>query len=429
MPPVSPAPHLDLSPTTKTVPSRLARLAVIGCGLRSDCYLHQMRPTLGFEWQLAALADPNPMAVDVYRRNYHSSARGFATGPELLAAERHLDGIVIASPNAFHRESMELAVRRGIPVLLEKPVATTLEDCSAMWRAWQDADRPPVAVGFVLRYTAFYRKVRELLCDGALGQLLSIEATENLGAPLSALFNRTWRRLGTTSGPFLLEKCCHDLDLLNWFVGARARWVSSFASRTRFVPNPQAAMHCRDCTLAESCRYNSARIAPYLINGVRSHEILELLPTDNDLCVFNSDKDVPDHQVVNIEYENGVLASFSVSLDQPRTTRTIKVNGTQGQITGDIGRDYLRVEYHLHHGSETKTRTEEIVLQHDNSGHHGGDSVISAQFSEMLRGNPTPPVAGLREGIEAAVLALAAEQSVRSRSVVDAGELLAEVFQ
>ena len=407
----------------------MKRFAVIGCGLRSDCYLHELAPGLEKEWQLAALADPSDIALEVYLRNYgNPNVKTFRSGPELLKEMKgNIDAVIIASPNSLHLESLLPAMDQGLIILLEKPVATTVEDCAAMWKAYVRRGCPPLAVGFVLRYTTFYQKVKELIDSGAVGQVLSIEATEMMGTPLSAMYYRGWRRKNDISGPLILEKCSHDMDLLNWFGGTAPTKVSSFATRTRFTPNPDAAMHCKDCGLQDTCRYSSSRIAPYLMNTARRDEIGPLIPQHDDLCVFNSDKDIIDHQVVNIEYGNGVLVSFTVCADQPRTTRTIKVNGTQGQIIGDIGRDELRIDYHLKEGSEDCI-TERFTLEHDDSGHHGGDSVISNQYKSMLRGKPTPPLAGLREGIEACLVAIASEQSACEGKVVDMNELYKTVF-
>jgi len=398
-------------------------LAVIGCGLRADCYMHELRCGLGKEWRLLALADPNPLAIDVFRRNYgQADVRTYRTGPELLNAHGpELDAVIIASPNAFHIDAMIPALRHRLKILLEKPVATRIKDCAAIWQAYLEAGQPPVIVGFVLRYTAFYQKIRELLDKGAIGQMLSMEAAELMGIPLSALYMRGWRRQHDLAGPLVLEKCSHDLDILSWLAGAKPVRVASFAGRTRFIPNPRAAGRCRDCALRDACRYSSGKVVPYLMNIARRDEILPLIPTENDLCVFNSEKDIPDHQVASIEYANGVLASFTVCLDQPRSTRTIRINGTLGQIIGDIGRDELRVEYHPPDGSE-QGHAENIRIEHDASGHHGGDSVIADQFKSIIRGEAAAPLAGLREGIESSLVSLAIETASRENRVVPMSE-------
>ena len=408
--------------------SSVKNLGVIGCGLRSDCYLAQLESGLDTEWKLVALADPRQLSLDVYMRNYgNADVRTFSSGPEMLdAMGGQLDAVIIASPNATHLDSLRPALTEDLTILLEKPVATTVHDCAQMWQAYTGAGKPPLAVGFVLRYTTFYGKVKQIIDSGAIGDILSIEAAEMMAPPLTANYMRGWRRKLGMSGPLLLEKCSHDMDLLNWFAGARAMHVTSFGERTKFLPRAEAAMHCNDCRFKDTCRYSICRIAPYLMDTSRRDAVGELIPRHNDLCVYNSDKDVWDHQVVNLRYENGVLVTFTVCTDQPRTTRTIKVNGTDGEIIGDIGLDQLRVEYH----SETKnvSRVEEVSVDHDTSGHHGGDSVISNQFKAMLRDEPVPPLAGLAEGIDACLVALGAEEAAVSHAVIDLDTLRSTVY-
>lgn len=402
----------------------MKKLAVIGCGLRSDCYLSEMQAFLGKEWVLAALADPNPVAIEVYQKNFGSpSVEVFADGPSLLEAMKgKIDGVIIGSPNVEHLASLLPALEQGLTILLEKPVATTLEDCVKMWHGYREAGEPPLAVGFVLRYTPFYKKIKEFIASGKLGQVLSIQATELLGPALSANYMRGWRRFTRASGPLILEKCSHDFDILNWLTDSRAVRVSSFGSRTRFVPNPEASMHCKDCALENECRYAAGRIAPYLMNWGRAKALGPLIAVDNDLCVFNSEKDIWDHQVANIEYANGILASFTVCMDAPKTTRTILVNGTQAQLFGDISEDSLEIRHHVDGRSE-KASVEMVPIKHDGSAHHGGDSVISTHFRSMLANGEIKPLAGLREGIEAAMLALAAERAARTSTVVEGEQI------
>ena len=405
----------------------MQRLGIIGCGLRADRYMCQLRSGLGTEWRVVALADPNPTAIGIYLKHYcNGEARTFASGPELLEAMGgELDAVIITPPNALHVESAVPAIEQGLTILLEKPVATNIEDCAAVWKAYTDRGLPPLAVGFVLRYTAFYRNVKQIIESGGIGRVLTIQASELLGPMITQCYGRGWRRHDGLAGSFILEKCCHDMDILGWLAGSTAAKVSSFATRTRFVNDSTLPATCSECTVKDTCRYDADRIRA-AVHAIDDDAWLErvgpLLPPDNDLCVFNADKDVPDHQVVNIEYDNGVLATFAAVMDQGQTNRTLRVYGTAGQIVGDIGKDDLQV----HHWAEDESVghiDERIELAHDTSGHHGGDSVIGDQFKAMLRGQSVPPAAGLREGIEGCLVAFAAEESRRQGRVVEVGEM------
>ena len=219
------------------------------------------------------------------------------------------------------------------------------------------------------------------------------------------------------------------MDIISWLADSPVKKVSSFAARSRFIPNSQAATHCGDCQLKDTCRYSHSNLSPYRIGPEYDDQELELPgeAENGDLCVFNSEKDVPDHQSVNLEFENGILATFTVCMDQPKTTRTIKINGTEGQIIGDIRENYLELRNHTKDGSQQYIK-KQIEIVHDNSGHDGGNSVITNHFKNMLIDNQITPRAGLRDGIVAALIALAAEKSRCESSIVEMKELYSTVF-
>ena len=407
----------------------MQRLGIIGCGLRSNAYMVHLKDGLGTDWDVAGLADPNPKAVDYFRDEYAApSTPAFPSGPEMLdALAGRLDAVIIGSPNALHRESLLPALEQNLKILLEKPVATTMADMKAIWSAYEAAGKPSVPVGFVLRYTGFYRKVQEVLDSGRLGTLFSIHATEEMGPSLTALYMRGWRRNTAVAGPLLAEKCSHDIDLLNAFAGGRPVRISSFSGLTRFVPMPNASDHCRDCTYQDSCRYSTKHSTPYMIDAKRTAAPLRRMMAENDLCVYNSDKNIPDHQSVLLDYENSVTVTFTVSMDQPRTNRHIKITGSDATLTGNLSDDRLSLEYHGRPGTDDPQH-ESFVIAHDDSGHHGGDSVISDYFKAMLKGTPNPPPAGLQEGIESCLVCLAAQVAADTGRVIDVPPYYTKIF-
>ena len=406
----------------------MKKIAVIGCGLRGDCYLYHLRKHLKQDLKLVAIADPRPLAREIFLKNYgNPDTETFSTGPELLEKwGRKLDGVIITSPNAYHEESLIPAFRLRIPVLLEKPVATTIEQLRRIWEEYIRSGNPPVIIGFVLRHTPFLARVREFIERGDIGEILTIESSENMGPPLVSLYLRGWRRKKEVAGPLILEKCSHDLDALILLAGSRVKRISSFASLTHFIPRKEASLHCRDCRYRDTCRYSDLNIASYFIESARKESISPLLQQP-DLCVFNVDKDIPDHQVTIMEFENGILATFTIAMDHPYTTRYLHIKGTRGSIWGDLSRDYLRITRHPHPGKKSFS-TQEIKVIHDGSGHHGGDRPLTEEFLRLMEGKESLKKAGLREGIEACLIALVAEESVMRNISLKLGRFYKEVF-
>jgi predicted dehydrogenase len=400
------------------------RVAAIGAGMRTASYFSNLPPELQSRVQLVAIADPNPQHSAAFAQKFASLTLNGAPhfydfGAQLLERESELDALVIGSPNHAHVADACPAFARGIPILLEKPVAISVADCRELWQSWQAAKTPPVTVGFVLRATPFYRRIQEIAQSEMLGQMLSLDADENVGEATTRQMRSGWRKKESECGGFMVEKCAHDFDLLRWIAGAEAVRVSSFATRTHFVENSPCAesRFQKKPPATESLDYGDAATR-------------RLFTNDTSGSLYENECDLPDHQSVLIEWENGVTTCFTATLAQLRATRRMRIAGTRGNIEGDAQRSRLLLE--TEHAGEIQS--EEIAIAHDASGHHGGDGNTAAHFwnsaaaraagREYSRSAP----AGLREGIEAVLIAIAAQQAARENQVVNVSTLRHQVF-
>ena len=388
-------------------------VGAVGCGARGRRILQQLQAT--GRVRIAALYDPADDAAALARSE-------LATGTELVAGYREVverddvDLVVVASPDHAHREPAVAAFEHGKHVFCEKPMATTVADCRAIWEAASAAHRH-LFVGFVLRHAPFYRGIKARIDRGDLGRLVSIEANENLSATQGAFFHRDWRRFRKFTGSYLLEKCCHDLDILTWFAGALPRRVASFGGRTVFTPRPSAPLYCRDCDLdcAHRLRLDNPPPKPAARAEIEMNHGRRL-----DLCCFNSDKDIVDHQVAIIEYDNGVRATFHSNQNGGMPSRRMYVAGEAGCIEGDLywGHfQYAPVVWSPHFEGSAWERSEV-----GSTGQHGGGDArqLAACVATLLDG--APPPAGGHAGLVASVTALAIDEARLHGSVVDLSE-------
>ena len=396
---------------------KTARVGVIGTGLRSASYFRNLPPEFQPGVQIVALADPNEANRIRFEELFagESRVRQYGSGAELLG-EEELDALIIGSPNHAHAGDAILAMPRRIPILLEKPVAINLEECRRLWRAYLDAGEPPITVGFVLRYAPFYAKAKELIASEAVGQLLVVDADEMLGTALTALFYRGWRRWDRLTGGFMVEKCCHDFDILNWLTGARAEQVFSMARRTHFTPRPHEQRHRR-------FQVEETRKAALDFGDMQTRAMFSAL---SDESLYEAASDVPDHQAVMIAFDNGILSSFTACMAQPRTDRRLRVYGANGAFRGEASATRILVETPGEDAGSYDAR--EVTFPIAEGGHHGADPLISKTFWDSVLGQPVTIKAGVREGIEAVLIGLAAEASKTSGSPVDVRRLRTEVF-
>ena len=142
----------------------------------------------------------------------------------------------------------------------------------------------------------------------------------------------------------MAEKCSlHDMDLLNWLAGGESKIVHSFARRSFLTPRAGTAEHCKNCAKANDCRYVHGSV-PEIFEAHWPPELREMLQKLNDdTCVFSSRHTYPDHQTLNIAYDNGVLCNFTVAQCQPATRRTIHILGSEGRLYGVLNDNQMTI--------------------------------------------------------------------------------------
>ncbi|WP_322045693.1 Gfo/Idh/MocA family oxidoreductase [Paraburkholderia sp. J67] len=185
------------------------RLAVIGAGAIGR--MHVERARLHPHAQVVAIADPSPAAEQFAREE---GLRWFADYAAMLDEVRP-EGAIVATPNATHVEVGLACVARGVPALIEKPVADLVEDALQLDRAARDAG-VPLLVGHHRRHNPILRRAREIVQSGRLGQPVAANALATFYKP-DAYFDVPWRR-EAGGGPVLIN-LIHDIDIMRFLLG------------------------------------------------------------------------------------------------------------------------------------------------------------------------------------------------------------------
>ena len=394
--------------------------AILGMGNRGTAYAAKQ---LKFpeEMEVVAMADTRRERLDSANKYLHLPEDRLFDGAEsILSTPKMADIMVIATQDAQHREHAIRAMELGYDLLLEKPIATDLADVNAIREAAKRLNRQ-VIVCHVLRYTPFYRKAKELLDQGAVGKICSIEASEHVGYYHYAhsFVRGNWHNEAASS-PMILAKCCHDMDILCWLAGKSCKKLSSFGSLKYFKEEncPEGAPErCADCTL--DCPFHAQRFYLSRIPGWPSN-ILQPEPTEDNIlktldetdygkCVFKMDNDVVDHQTVNMLLEDGITVTFQMLGFTNHQTRYLRVFGTEGELWGNFSERKIYVQRFNKEVQEFDLNTE----NGDFSGHGGGDTGLIYDVIRLYRGDTfdTTSVTYLQNSVESHYMAFAAEKS------------------
>jgi predicted dehydrogenase len=379
--------------------------------------------------QLCAIADPDPKRQALARKHFGADLTCFDRAEEMLRLPRFADLVIVSVQDRDHHRIVVAALEKGYHVLVEKPIAPTLEECMDIAAKAKQYDRR-VYVCHVLRYTPFYTIIKEDILGGEIGEFVSVQQTENVGYwhQAHSFVRGNWNN-SRTSAPMILTKSCHDLDILLWLTGKNCVKVSSFGGLYHFkedqAPEGSTA-RCVECPVAD-CPYNAVDIYMNSSFGYRSGHrswpltvLTEELDTDEKIleairsgpygrCVYRCDNDVVDHQVVNMEFEDNITASFTMCAFNNGGARSIKVMGTRGDIVGDMELNTVRIQ-----SFGRPARVVDInKLGLDLSGHAGGDRRMLLDIADILR-NPDASHTGLTSidySVQSHEMAFASEAS------------------
>jgi predicted dehydrogenase len=284
-----------------------------------------------------------------------------------------------------------------------------------------------LAVCHVLRYTPFYMTLKALIEKGEVGQVTTINQIENVGYwhQAHSFVRGNWRNSKETS-PMILQKSCHDMDIILWLMGSNCTKVHSFGSLRHFTPEhaPEgAAERCLDCPHMDTCPYSAPKL---YMDMNRTGWPVDVITTDLSeagrrkaleegpygRCVYYCDNDVVDRQVVNLEFENGGVATFTMTGLTADFFRELKIFGTEGHIRANMGTK----EIILHRfGEEPQQIPVDMGLEQ--SGHGGGDYGIMSDFLRILRdGGESRSSAEV--SLQSHLICFAAERSRKENIVV-----------
>jgi predicted dehydrogenase len=370
-----------MSDTSKSI-----KVAVIGGGSRGRGVVGNLLKDSDGNVDIVALFDPDmevaEKTVEVWGEKKVKLCESYQAAIDTAGVE----WVMVFSPNVYHKEHIIYAFKQGKHVFSEKPLATTVDDCQDVFDAHQQSNSL-FATGFVLRYAPIYRKAKEILDSGKLGKIISIDANENITPAHGGYIMCNWRRLSKYSGPHILEKCCHDLDLINWFCESIPTKVASFGGLNFFTPENDNLME----------KYGEAEFTawpdPHAVGSP-----------------FTSDKDMKDNQVGIMEYRNQIRVMFQATMSNAIPERRMFFSCTEGTMIVELYAGTLKYRCI---GDEGVT-----LVDISGDGHGGGDNYIMQELYDTMANGTLPKCSG-DEGLESAVVAIMLDKAAETGAVID----------
>lgn len=419
--------HEDLyyNPLHKKL-ARPVTVILIGAGHRGSIYADYAVKNPK-EMNIIAVADPNPYRSQKVAHLHHiKPARCFNGWEEVLSKEKFADAVIIATPDQLHTAPCLKALEMGYDVLLEKPIAPTEEECRQILAKTKETGRI-VGVCHVLRYTPYFRELKQLLDAKMIGEVISIQHLEPIEyIHMSHSYVRGSWRNSQVATPIILAKSCHDTDIIRWLVNERAENIHCFGNLKWFkIANaPKGSTErCSDgCAVESTCPYSALQI--YHRDRKRIYVfdlpddktkwdklIMQGLKTTNyGRCVYRMDNDQPDHLVVNILFNGGATAAFSMQAFVSYEGRRTRIMGSSGDINGDMESFTL-----------TSFRTgKKLTWSMKTDAHGGGDHPMVRDWVQAVgQQNPALLSSSIDVSVESHIMAFAAEKSRVNKTIED----------
>jgi predicted dehydrogenase len=409
-------------------------IAILGAGGRGTGFA-RLISSHGHLGRVVAVAEPRAdYRAACAAAHRISKAKTFESWQAFVKKPKMCDAVVIATLDRDHVDPAVACLALGYDVLLEKPMAASLADCQAI-EAAQRRSGAIVGVCHSLRYHKGFRMVKELIDAGAIGRVMTLDQLEQVAYwhQAHSFVRGNWGNEGQST-PMLLAKSCHDIDYIAFLVGKDRPClrVSSFGRLSHFTaanaPAGSTARCTEGCRVEATCPYSA--IKAYVQTDRREEWPANVCSLDHSAeahlaairkgpygrCVYRCDNDVVDHQVVLMEFDQDVTATFTMTAFTQGDGRVLRVHGDKGELHFDESRITIK--------TFGDNNVQEIVLGRETGGHGGGDNRVVREWLQALHSrDDSGIVANAQESLRTHAIVFAAERSRHEQRTVELAAL------
>jgi len=393
--------------------------ALLGAGSRGMRAYGSYALQRPHEIKFVAVAEPDETKRKMFAEEHKiPEERQFTSWEELLAEPKLAEALLICTQDRDHYAPTMKALDLGYDILLEKPMSPDAQESLEMAEKAEETGQI-LTICHVLRYSTFFMKLKDILADKEdVGNIMTIEWTENVGYYHQAhsFVRGNWSNSDESSS-MLLQKSCHDIDLIQWLMEEPCEKVSSFGSlsyfREEYAPEG-AGERCIDCAIEPDCPYSALKWYYHDRNewpantfeptGNLKERLKALEEGPYGVCVYRSDNNVVDHQVVNLEFESGATVAFTMSAFTKEQGRTFQIGTTKAEITGSTLENKISVKYYT--GEEVVVYPERVA-----GGHGGADFMIMRDFVKQMNDKSFESKTSAMESANSHLIVFAAEES------------------
>lgn len=362
---------------------------------------------------------------------------------EKMVQETRPDLVIVTTKDSNHHEFIIKGLKMGCDVLTEKPLTIDEDKCQDILDAERLSNKKLI-VGFNYRWSPYATKVKELISNGAIGKVTSVDFSWYLNTHHGASYFRRWHGLRQSGGTLWVHKATHHFDLLNWWLDSDPKEVFAYGALEHYGSNgPFRGKSCRSCDFKDKCDYYwDITKSKRDVDLYTSNEKYDGYIRDN--CVFRHEINIYDKMSAQIKYANETVVNYSLTTYSPFEGYRVSFNGTEGRIEAWLDIPYLKNEsldqeelHKLEMSQDEKELMHEPIIVHklwndyekvmvttEKAGHGGGDKRLHEKiFKTPGQKDPYDRAAGVRDGAMSILIGIAARKSIESGQPVKIEQL------
>lgn len=377
---------------------------------------------------ISGIYDPNKTRCNYFQNTISKDIKIHEDFDSMLKAE-HPDFVIVTTLDCKHHEYIIKSLHFGCDVVCEKPMTINEENIKLIIKAEKETGKH-VAVTFNCRFMPYLAKLKELVQEGTVGNVLNINYEYLLGRDHGADYFRRWHRYVNNSGSLLVHKSTHHFDICNWIIGKSPVKVTALGSLHYFGENhrKQHGTRCLNCTYKNECDYYLDIIKDSFLD-----EMYYKAESEDgyirDACPFSSDIDIYDNMSVSVRYEGGALLTYTLTTYNPYEGYKISITGDKGRIEAFEGYTGENAMIPIYEIKIFKSNDEvQIIKFPKNEGTHGGGDTRLLQM--LFKGNMPDPLnqcANSFDGAVSALIGICAVKSIKDNKTIDIKEIIESI--
>ena len=399
------------------------KLAIIGTGLRGAYTYAPLIAKYKDKCEIVAFVENKKGRRDLFLEKYPvDKDMVFDNLNDFIAHDKLADAVIISHYDLLHYDTAQVLLVKGYDVLVETPVANSLDGLVHLKEySLKNKDRL-FMVAYNNRYSSFYTKLKEIVDDKKLGDLINISYNVDIGYQnfVHNYVRGNWRITSDTA-TIMLTNSCQDIDMMINLSKGKCQKVSCFSDLRIFNWenfNTKMSENCFRCSEEESCPFSAKKI--YLQEDKLINNSVHINPTKDNLeailkqgsygkCVFYCDNDVCDNLTSIFKFDNKVTSNFNINAFTKESDKKIRLFFKEGEVEASFKQKEIKIKSFLN--------TDEKIIKIDQEN---TDEKLFVDFIDRVKNkNYKSCISDVGSVIESHVATFAAEFANVSETVVD----------